>query len=547
MYIKKVIIWGLKSTCFEGFFKAFKHLNYDTYRIDDDNVGSEINFSDCMFFIEGSSSKNIPIRDDCFYILHNCNLNVKNYMKIQMYTNDVINRDDCCPVPDEKFMYYSLKKKSLYFYWGTDLLPSEIENIKTHVKNNFKKQEKKACFIGNISDNETFGNFKQLNNYVSKCKENNIPVVQDKEYGSDKGLYNVSIISRWEKESGYISNNIFQNISYGSFGITNSKNVFDLFNQKVCYDTDEFKLFYKSIEYVKNITVEEQLELMDEVKSKHTYLNRIKNIIWFIRKQTIVNDVAVILYHKDIYEIYDKEWIKDCLSSIFSQTYNKFDVLELNYGKENYSLIKSPAGEAQTSPRLREKSPNHKCYYWNKTMENHVHAMNFLLDKAFLEFDYNIVFNINIDDYYDVSRFSKQLPWFKEGYDIVSSNYYNFQSNGEKIVKSAINVESYAMDQDSIKKEFDKNNNIVAHPSVAYSKKFWKMMKYYDDVIPKEDIQLWKRSIREGIKFKILPDYLLYYRIHDNQIMATKDREIQIIKNSYDKICKICNAFTCNH
>ena len=55
----------------------------------------------------------MPKRDDCFYILHNCpNRNIKNYINLQTFTLDVINRENTFPVNNSKCEYYNLKKRS---------------------------------------------------------------------------------------------------------------------------------------------------------------------------------------------------------------------------------------------------------------------------------------------------------------------------------------------------------------------------------------------------------------------------------------------------
>ena len=38
-----------------------------------------------------------------------------------------------------------------------------------------------------------------------------------------------------------------------------------------------------------------------------------------------------------------------------------------------------------------------------------MHAQNFLLNKAFKDMDYDVVFNVNLDDFYSPHRFEIQL------------------------------------------------------------------------------------------------------------------------------------------
>ena len=47
----------------------------------------------------------------------------------------------------------------------------------------------------------------------------------------------------------------------------------------------------------------------------------------------------VIFYHKNIQSIYPSRWVEKNISSILNQTYQDFDIWELNYGNDSISLI----------------------------------------------------------------------------------------------------------------------------------------------------------------------------------------------------------------
>lgn len=138
--IKKVIIWGHKlfshthSFIHNSFFVAFKHLNFETYWFDDIDDISDFDFSDCIFLTEGQVDKRIPLRKDCYYILHNVDqekyrnsqVDPNKVLIIQVYTKDCLKRMD---EEIEKCFHYSNQEnyQILYFPWATDLLPHEIE------------------------------------------------------------------------------------------------------------------------------------------------------------------------------------------------------------------------------------------------------------------------------------------------------------------------------------------------------------------------------------------------------------------------------------
>jgi hypothetical protein len=228
---------------------------------------------------------------------------------------------------------------------------------------------------------------------------------------------------------------------------------------------------------------------------------------------------AVIIYHKNALNIYKKNWIIDCLNSIINQTYKKFDIWELCYDNSNTSLI-----------NMFLQPINYTYYFFNEDLENHVYAMNYLLNKIFNEnFIYKYCFNINLDDYYDNNRFKLQIKTIKKlQVDLVSSQmiYIDIDNN---IIKN-IDILSYKSEKSSkknlskeniyIKEKLNNNNNIIAHPSVCYTKKFWQLIGPYNvNSIPIEDLELFKKAINTpNIKIHILKDFLLFYRIHKNQI-----------------------------
>lgn len=88
-----------------------------------------------------------------------------------------------------------------------------------------------------------------------------------------------AIQSPWQIDHNYIPCRIFKNISYGSVGITNNPGVNALFDNLLVCDRDPVRLFYKSIEKIDAFDFEEIKFLRNEVKTKHTYVNRISDIL----------------------------------------------------------------------------------------------------------------------------------------------------------------------------------------------------------------------------------------------------------------------------
>jgi hypothetical protein len=206
-----------------------------------------------------------------------------------------------------------------------------------------------------------------------------------------------------------------------------------------------------------------------------------------------VMKAAVIIFHKNIDTYYPREWWGKCYSTIRNQYNAVFDVFELDYGGTG----------RQTYPGSNFRSED---------LKNHASAHNYLLDWVF-SLDYDCAFNVNVDDWYALGRFEIQLPYIEKGYDVVSSNFYRV--NDDESVKQAFTFHNKDM-----VREAAKEHNILAHPVLCYSRNFWLNCDKLDPKdIPFDDFILWKKSYKRGcFKFIILPDYLLFQRIHENNV-----------------------------
>ena len=106
-HVKKVVLWGHKlhshthSYIHWGFSRAFQHLGYETHWFDARDNVSTFDFSNSLFITEGQVDQNIPIRDDCYYIIHNCRpdkyrnlLSNGHAIILQVYTHNCLKRNE---------------------------------------------------------------------------------------------------------------------------------------------------------------------------------------------------------------------------------------------------------------------------------------------------------------------------------------------------------------------------------------------------------------------------------------------------------------------
>lgn len=295
----KFILWGHKlhshthSYIHNAFFRAFQHMGAKTYWFNDNDDVRNFDFSNSLFITEGQVDKNIPLRDDCFYVLHNCydtkynELFTKNKcIRLQVYTDAVLQYNytklaNC--------IYADYSGKCLYFPWATDLLPHEINaNKPSRV---FVEESKNVNWVGTVGSGQ-FGNIEQIAPFKKACEHNGIKfndilcaVSIEENIQRIKDSYLApTIVGTWQHKVGYIPCRIFKNISYGQMGLTNSPRAHLLFNKKIIHNNNTETLFYDAKRYVKNMPLKELHKLMDFVRDNHTYIDRINTLLDFINK-----------------------------------------------------------------------------------------------------------------------------------------------------------------------------------------------------------------------------------------------------------------------
>lgn len=291
---KQVVIWGHKlhshthSYIHAAFYKAFCALGYSTLWLDNYDTIEEIDFSQTLFITEGQVDQKMPHRDDSWYVLHNCDarrytdLQSKNRcIVLQVYTHDVLKRS---AEKIEPCIYYDISGRVIYMPWATDLLPSEVDTIR---KNLTLKKDPFVSFIGTIGGGH-FGNVQEINAFKKASIECGMPFVHKVHVDlpetialTQTAFMAPALQGPWQVEKGYIPCRIFKNISYGAFGITNSKTVWELFDKKIIYNPDCYQLFYDAKRRIEEASLSYMHDLMDLIKNRHTYINRINHLLVF--------------------------------------------------------------------------------------------------------------------------------------------------------------------------------------------------------------------------------------------------------------------------
>jgi hypothetical protein len=323
----KVIIWGYPlyththSYIHYGWYKAFKHMGYDTFWFHDNEFPVDFDYNNCLFISQGYADNNIPIIESSIYFIHIA-INplryiskVKRFIEIRYLVDNIIDynyryrldRSKCKMISN--CTYYEklhnngglaksytnpepMEYECIYTCWATDLLPKEILESNIYIE-----KHDKIYWFGSANHNNTY----EIKKFYTECINNKIefitndPLKNPLSFDKFKYMMMISYMSpdirsggdlnkiamgengSCHKKIGYIASNIFKAISYGCLAITNSRHTYNLLEQTPIYNDDESQLFYDAKSQLSNYElIKKQMNI---VREKHTYINRIEDLL----------------------------------------------------------------------------------------------------------------------------------------------------------------------------------------------------------------------------------------------------------------------------
>jgi len=321
----KLIVWGSKfdtghthAFVHDAVVRAGEYLNIPTYWLDNrDNLPDEF-FDDALIiseqwlvFANGISNK-LPLRPTSTYIIHYLGNKgpVEGNPGAEMYLGKVgrlidfrfatnwgidgvedknyaykFERERYTPINDgTSFFENSSDYDIFYSIWATDLLPNEID-FETRLTP--FKEPKFAFFGGTIRED----NQEMFIPFIQECAKHNIPfayntpwqnplTVEQMRNAVIQSYLPLDVRPRNHLANGYISCRSIKNISYGALCLTNSKETYDFFDQEVAYASNPADLFHVAKEMQDDPKTKDLiLNQMKKVKDKHTYVNRLQDMI----------------------------------------------------------------------------------------------------------------------------------------------------------------------------------------------------------------------------------------------------------------------------
>ena len=287
----KIVIWGHHPlhTSTHGYIhstyaKAFQYLGNEVNWVPN-SPNVDLDFSNSIFFVEDSQKSHIPLRKDCKYITHH--IETKYLTDAGVPYQNVLKLGNCIQETGkfekvENLCNWDNSSRTLYQTWGTDLLPDEID-VDSPVKFDWNKPH--INYVGMMYEQGPFW----IETFAYYAKKHNKEVklfTQSISYEENMQLIKESFVcpdfrSDWHLQCGYIPCRIQKNISYGQVQGTNSPFIKKAFGDYVVFGGTPETLYDNLVDAASNNKINMK-EAMQFIKDKHTYINRITNILKFL-------------------------------------------------------------------------------------------------------------------------------------------------------------------------------------------------------------------------------------------------------------------------
>lgn len=280
------VVWGHKNQyhthghLHEALYRTLLHSGRRARWIDENDGGD---FERTIFISHGPVATNIPVRSDAFYMIHNlAGTAAQELLKNSSFLIFGVKTNASCCNSD----------RIIEIIWATDALPHEIEQNKAKAKP-LNESSRVINWVGTIDQRTRFANWPEVSAFAQAAQEQGIrfeimgarrdgrviPILDHVRLIQESYIA-PTIVGAWQREVGYIPERIFKNISYGHFGVTNSEAINSVFNGKLIQNSDTRQLFFDAQNALKQTSIDQLHELMDEVARKHTYLNRIDELLY---------------------------------------------------------------------------------------------------------------------------------------------------------------------------------------------------------------------------------------------------------------------------
>lgn len=202
------------------------------------------------------------------------------------------------------------------------------------------------------------------------------------------------------------------------------------------------------------------------------------------------------------------EYLAEAIESILAQSCINFEFIIIDDGSTDNSLEILRAYEKRDK-RIRLVARENR---------NLATTLNEIIDLAVGKW----IARMDQDDIALPERFEKQLAWLDStGADIGGSWVQFFGTSDKRILR-------HAQSDEAIKMEL-LFGSAFAHPSIMMKTELVKKLRYDKAWEKCEDYDLWERAARADWKMTNIPEVLLLYRLHPDQISSSSSLQQQLL------------------
>jgi len=298
---RQVVIWGERlvnghshthTYVHAAFMKAYQWLGHTVLWLSDEDDISSLEFSGTMFITEGFKNLKMPIRGDCWYVLHHVDFKrfasvAQRCINLKAYsTSNMKLVGKCQKIRDFEYVTNfnegGVEASTLLMPWATHLLPFEFEKLDR--KCIAGRRTRLVHWVGSITDGE-MGNIEELRKTAIALESLGVQLVHSKvaEGWESKTAIQHSwiapaIVGKWQNEVDYLPCRAFKNASLGRLPVSNSSVINEIFEHIMPRPQET--------NYAEAFTAVHEMEVNSDacrhvqeiVKVNHTYLNRIDTI-----------------------------------------------------------------------------------------------------------------------------------------------------------------------------------------------------------------------------------------------------------------------------
>ena len=275
------VVWGYRNShntyrhIQDAFFRTLQYMGRKVRWINEDDGGD---FEKIIFISQNNAAYNMPVRADALYMIHNFiggNASVEEKFKNSNVLTFGVKTDQGA-ISDQE-------PRILEMYWASDQTPDEIQRNKAGARV-LNTDSRVFNWVGSVWGTSQ-GNMDEIREFKNQCHRNEMAFNEYTDVSIEENVrliresrFAPAIVGRWQRDVGFIPCRIFKNISYGQFGVTNSKRVNDFFGGRLIL-TDMQNMLLEGHRRLAQTSINQLYDLMDYVAKEHTYVNRIEALL----------------------------------------------------------------------------------------------------------------------------------------------------------------------------------------------------------------------------------------------------------------------------